>query len=64
MKLGEDLLRHAGLGKFEHDAHAVTIGFVAQVSQTIEPAAAGDVGDALDQIGFIDLIGQLGDDDT
>ena len=48
--------------QFDGDAHAVTIGFVTQIGNTFKLFIAHHMGDIFDQIGFIHLIRQFGND--
>ena len=49
--------------QLDDDAHAVAIGFVAQIGDALDLLFAHEVGDALDQRRLVHLIGNLGDDD-
>ena len=53
-----------GLGQLDDDAHALAVGFVAQVGDALQALLAHQLGDALDQGGFVGHVGQLGDDDA
>ena len=64
VKLVEHLLRLSAALEFDDDAHAAPVGFVPQVGNGVNPLIAGQVSDAFDQAGFVDLIGNLGDDDA
>ncbi len=46
----------------DDDAHAVAVGFVAQIGDALDPLLAHQLGDPLDQRRLVDLIGDLGDD--
>ena len=59
----EHHLRHLAALEFDHDTHALAVGFVADVGDALERLLAHQVGDALDQLRLVDLIGDLGDDD-
>ena len=48
--------------ELDDDAHAVAIGFVAQVRDALDALLAHQFGDPLDQRRLVDLIGDLGDD--
>src|SRR5437660_9937 len=55
-----------GLGaalQFDHDAHAFAIAFVANVGDVVDDLVVDEIGDALDQAGFVHLVGDFGDDD-
>ena len=60
----DDLVLGAAL-EADDDAHAVAVGLVAElVAGDVGDDAFGDeLGDALDELGFIDLVGDLFDDD-
>jgi len=47
---------------FDHDPHAVAVGFIAQIRDAFDAFLANKLGDFLDQGRFVDLIGNLGDD--
>ena len=49
--------------QLDDDAHALAVGFVAQVGDAFDTLVAHQVGDPLDQRRLVDLVGQLGDDD-
>ena len=48
--------------ELDDDAHAVAVGFVAQVRDALDPLLAHEFGDLLDQRRLVDLIGDLADD--
>ena len=62
--VGQHLFGLDVLGQLDDDAHALPVGFVAQVGRALQIAIAHQLGDALDQAGLVDLVGQLGDDDA
>ena len=49
--------------QLDDDAHAVAVGFVAQVGDALDLLLAHELGDLLDQRRLVHLIGDLGDDD-
>src|SRR6202167_4996437 len=49
---------------FDDDAHAVTVGFVANVGDAFDLFVLNEAGDIFDQARFVDLIRELGDDDV
>ena len=49
--------------QLDDDAHAVAIGLVADVGDALDGLVADQVGDALEQLRLVHLIGDLGDDD-
>ena len=49
---------------FDDDAHAVAVGFVAHVGDAFDLFVLHQLGDALDQPGFVDLVGDFGDHDV
>ena len=48
----------------DHHADALAVGLVAHVGDAVDLLVARQLGDLLDQIGLVDLVGQLGDDDA
>ena len=46
----------------DHDAHAFAIGLVTDIDDALDRLLANELGDLLDQPGFVDLIRNLGDD--
>ena len=48
--------------ELDDDAHAVAIGFVAQVRDALDALLAHQLGDPLDQRRLVDLVGDLADD--
>ncbi len=56
---------HVGDGvalQLDHDAHAVTVGFVAEIRDAFDALLAHQIGDLLDQRGLVHLIRDLGED--
>ena len=49
--------------QFDHDAHAVAVGFVAEVGNAFELLVAHQFRDLLDQAGLVHLIGNFREDD-
>ena len=49
--------------QLDDGAHPGAVRFVAQVADAVELAFFDQLGDALEQGGLVDLVGQLGDDD-
>ena len=47
----------------DDDAHAVAVGLVADVGDALDALLAHQLGDLLDQLGLVDLVGDLGGDD-
>src|SRR6266446_3467708 len=62
-KIVEDELGFFAALDFHDDAHALARGFVAHVGDAVDFFVLHQVGDALDELGFVDLIGNFGDDD-
>ncbi len=58
----DDLLLGAAL-ELDDDAHAGAVGFVTHVGDVVDDLLVGELGDALDEVRFVDLVGDLGDDD-
>ena len=67
-RLGKEAVQdHLGVGvlfQLDDDAHAVAVGLVAQVGDALEALVVHLVGNILDELFFIDLIGELRDDDA
>ncbi len=61
--LHQELGRHVAGARLEHDAHVVG-RFVAHVLQDRQLLGVDDLGDALDQLALLDLVGDLRDDDA
>ena len=49
--------------QLDDDSHAVFVGLVAKFADTLQTFLANEIGDFLDQPGFIHLVGQFGNDD-
>ena len=49
--------------EFDDDAHAVAIGFVAYVADVVDDFVVDQLGDALDELGLVYLVRNLGDND-
>src|SRR5215211_1850089 len=58
----EDDLGHGLALQFDHYAHAVPVRLVAQVGDVLELAVLDQLGDLLQQIALVDLVGDLRDD--
>ena len=52
------------LGDLDDHPHAVAVGLVPQVGDAFDFFVPDQLGDLLDQLGFVHLVGQLGDDDA
>ena len=63
VELVENDLRFGGALEFDDDAHAVAIALVANVGDVVDDFFVHQVGDALDELRLVDLVGDLGDDD-
>ena len=63
VELVQHHVRHCVALDLDDDAHAVAIGFVAQVGDALDLLVAHQFGDLLDQRRLVHLIGNLGDDD-
>ena len=63
-----EVLQHTfRVGRFtqlDDDAHALAVGFVAQVGDALQAFFTRQLGDALDERGLVGHIGQFGDDDA
>ncbi len=62
LELVQDHVGHRVALELDDDAHAVAVGFVAQVGDALDALLAHQFGDPLDQRRLVDLIGDLGDD--
>ena len=63
VEIVEDDLADLAALQLDDDAHAVAVGLVADVGDAFDGLVAHQVGDALDQLRLVDLIGDLVDDD-
>src|SRR6267154_784940 len=63
-KIVENKLRFFAALDFDHDAHAFARGFIAHVGDAFDLFRLHQVGDALDQPRFVDLIWNFGDDNV
>ncbi len=65
VELVEDNLVLGAALEADDDAHAVAVGFVAEfvAGDVSDDALVDEFGDTLDELGLVDLIGNLGDDD-
>ncbi len=54
VELAQHDLRLGVLGELDDDAHALAVGLVTQVGEAFQMAVACQLGDALDQAGFVD----------
>ena len=63
VELVEHDLRFRAALQFDHDAHAVAIGFVAHVADVVDDLVVHQFGDALDQRRLVHLVRNFGDDD-
>ena len=65
-RMAEQVVQHhVGLGvpaQFDDDPHAMPVGLVPDVGDSLQLLFPGEIGDLLDQMGFVDLIGNLRDD--
>src|SRR5205085_6993506 len=62
VELVEHDLRLSSTLQFNHDAHAIAITLVANVGDVLDGLVVDEVGDALDEPGFVYLVGNFGDD--
>ena len=60
----QDDLRVRVLLAFDDDAHTVAPRLLADIRNAFEAFIAYHVRDRLDELGFVDLIGNFGDDDA
>ena len=63
VELVEHDLSHGAALELNHHAHAVAVGFVAQVGDALDAAFVHQACDALDHPRLVDLVGDLRDDD-
>src|ERR1700744_6532074 len=63
VELVEDDLGLSAALELDHNAHAVAIALVAHVANVVDDLLVDQLGDALDEFGLIDLVGNLGNDD-
>src|SRR5271170_3306076 len=49
---------------FDDDAHAVAVAFIANVGDAFDLFILNEAGYIFDQVRFVDLIGEFGDDDV
>src|SRR5206468_8475971 len=63
VKVVEYHLWHFAAFQFDDDTHALAIGLVAKIGDSFNRFFAYQLGDALDQPGLVDLIGNLSEDD-
>ena len=59
----EDHLGHFAALQFDHHAHAVLVGFIAQAADAGQLLVLDELGDLFLQARLVDLIRQLADDD-
>ena len=59
----EDDIGIGVVAQFDDDPHALAVGFVAQVRDAVDPLGLDQLRDLLDQVGLVDQIGELRDDD-
>src|SRR6202167_2688238 len=63
-EVGENNLRLFVALHFDDNAHAVAVAFVANVGDAFDLFILNEAGDIFDEARFVDLIGELGDDDV
>ncbi len=63
-ELVEDDFRLGFALQGDDDAHSGAVGLVAQVGDLVQALLLDQLGDAFQQAGLVDLVGQLGDDDA
>ena len=68
LRLGKQPVEHdLGVGvllELDNDAHAVAVGLVAQAGDAVELLITHLLGNVLDELALVDLIGQLRHDDA
>ena len=60
----ENQLRLFAALDFDHDAHAVAVGFVAHIGNALDLFCLHEFGDALEQARLVYLVGNFSDDDV
>ena len=63
VELVEHDLRLRAALELDDDAHAVAVALVAHVADVVDDLFVHQLGDALDELGLVHLVGNLGDDD-
>src|SRR5262249_36979661 len=63
VKVVENDLRHFTASQFDYDAHALAVGFVAQVGDALYRLLPDQIRDPFDELCLVDLIGDFGDND-
>ncbi len=63
VELVEHDLRLGAALELDDDAHAVAVALVAHVADVVDDLFVDQLGDALDELGLVHLVGNLGDDD-
>ena len=59
----EDDLAHGVALEFDDDADPFAVGFVADLADAVDLLVLDEIGDAFDQAGLVDHVGELVDDD-
>src|SRR5215471_15200002 len=63
VELVEDDLSVLASAKLDHHANALAARFVSQIRDTVDLLFVDELGNPLDQLGLVDLVGDFGDDD-
>jgi hypothetical protein len=63
VELVQDDLRLRAALELDDDPHAVAVALVAHVADVVDDLFVYQLRDALDQLGLVHLVGDLGDDD-
>ena len=63
IKLIQDNIRILALLDLNHHSHAGAIGFVTKIRDSFDFFLFHEIGDLLDHLGLVDLVGDLRDDD-
>ena len=63
VELVEHNLRLRAALELDHDAHAVAVALVAHVADVVDNLLGHQLGDALNELGLVHLVRNLGDDD-
>ena len=64
VELVEDDFRLGAPLELDGDAHAFAVGEVLDVGDVLDDLVGDELGDTLDEVGLVDLVGDLGDDDA
>ncbi len=63
VQVAQDKFRLGGLAQLDHNPHSLAIRFIPQVGDALQLLLPHQLGNALDQGGFVGHVGQFGDND-